>query len=493
MIDDKAMDSFQQELTKLAFSGVTPQDEVEGFHISERKDWSRFDKNLRRKDFRAAAVDSSLSDKKLKRYVKNYGGYLTSKEVVAGVPSRTSKKTYALKELPTGRLACNCKDWQYRHSVRGTDCDHIKLFKKSGLHKTASADVEKVAARAGARFLAKNLGRLLSRGEEGLETAQRVARATGAGRVNGSQVKMLGQGGEGVADLMAHRNQGLVVRKLFNPEGISGEAMIKRKEIAGRALRDNPHVARFHGAAKTEHGGNMHFSEFVPGMEASKAGPQMEANIRAAKAGVLKGLRRAGFQGGQDIRAANMMVTPSGQVKAFDMMPNFRQEFVRPNRSIRQARPNELFGTEKVFEQGVIQEGRRVTHQSIRANAFRGAPLQDIRRAAPKAAPARQAPPRQPVGNNNVTVPKMPALPTKPMPGTQQSLPMMAPLPTAPKPAGAASGVPTAVGRAGKKPVAPAPTAVARGGKQTASFGKMPTTPFGSPPRTQAFGAASLR
>lgn len=132
--------SFSQELVKLAAKEHKQQ--AEAFHIAEVKDWPGFEKDLTSKPFQRAMLGHDLTDPKLKKYVKNYGGQLTSKTIIAVAPSRTEQgKEYKVKVLPTGRLACECKDWQYHHSVRRTDCDHIKAVKqfyKAGLVKTGS-------------------------------------------------------------------------------------------------------------------------------------------------------------------------------------------------------------------------------------------------------------------------------------------------------------------------------------------------------------------
>jgi hypothetical protein len=124
--------SFSIELLKL--SAAKPPE------VGEKapKDWRQFDKKLKNKGFQST-VTKEVDDPKLKKYVKNYGGMLTSKQVAGTSPSRTSNKTYKIKVLPSGRLACECKDWQYRKSVDGGDCDHIKALKKSGLTKVSNA------------------------------------------------------------------------------------------------------------------------------------------------------------------------------------------------------------------------------------------------------------------------------------------------------------------------------------------------------------------
>lgn len=115
---------------------------AEAFHQDESKDWARFEKDLKSKPFQKAMVGHELTDAKLKKYVKNFGGSLVSKSTIAVAPSRTTKgKEYKVKVLPTGRLTCGCKDWQYYHSVRNSDCDHIKAVRamyQTGLIKKGS-------------------------------------------------------------------------------------------------------------------------------------------------------------------------------------------------------------------------------------------------------------------------------------------------------------------------------------------------------------------
>lgn len=118
-------------------AALTAKEKIEQHHDAFDKDWGKFEKNLKSKSFRQAAIEHPQSDSKLKRYIKNFGGYVASKDVVGVVPSRTKGKLYRIKELPNGRLGCNCKDWQFHHSVRQSDCDHIKELKQ-GLEKRSS-------------------------------------------------------------------------------------------------------------------------------------------------------------------------------------------------------------------------------------------------------------------------------------------------------------------------------------------------------------------
>lgn len=127
--------SFYDELTKIAAKLSPAQaNEMVGAH-HETQDWKLFEKNLKNKGFRQAVVLHPESNAKLKRYTKTLGEMKTSKELVGVVPSRTSNKLYKIKELPNGRLACSCKDWQYSHShkkSKSSDCAHIQEF-RSGM------------------------------------------------------------------------------------------------------------------------------------------------------------------------------------------------------------------------------------------------------------------------------------------------------------------------------------------------------------------------
>lgn len=142
---ESLLPSFSNELLKIA--AMKPAARASEFHKSTVKDWQGFEKNLKSKPFQQAMLKHQETDPKLQKYVKNFGGLIKSKEVIAIAPSRTTKEQqYKVKVLPTGRLACECKDWQYHHSVRKTDCDHIKAVRtiyRGGLVKTELGAKEK--------------------------------------------------------------------------------------------------------------------------------------------------------------------------------------------------------------------------------------------------------------------------------------------------------------------------------------------------------------
>jgi hypothetical protein len=121
--------SFADELVKLADVPAKQRNKAEEHFVQEVKNWGAFEKNLKTKGFQKAIIEHPEADEKLKKYVKNFGGYLNSKDVVGKVSSRTGFKSYAIKKLPSGRLACGCPDWQYVRSVRGGDCWHVLELK----------------------------------------------------------------------------------------------------------------------------------------------------------------------------------------------------------------------------------------------------------------------------------------------------------------------------------------------------------------------------
>jgi len=138
-------ESFVSELRKLAAAFAPSTNDiryVEKHLLSDQKDWDAFNKSLRRKGTQRAVMDSPLADQKLKAYVTNYGQLVRSRNVVANVRSKSDPaEGYTIKKLPSGRLGCTCKDWQFKQSFSGGDCKHIKYlgaFKPIGKIKTGS-------------------------------------------------------------------------------------------------------------------------------------------------------------------------------------------------------------------------------------------------------------------------------------------------------------------------------------------------------------------
>lgn len=134
------MFGFSDELMKLAKAPTVAQ-KVDAHFGADKKDWAGFEKNLNSAKFRSMVKGHPEADKKLQQYVQNVGAYLQSKKVVGKVPSRTSGAVYEIRKLPGGRLGCGCKDWQYKHSHRGSDCDHIEAAR---MKKTAALSMPAV-------------------------------------------------------------------------------------------------------------------------------------------------------------------------------------------------------------------------------------------------------------------------------------------------------------------------------------------------------------
>jgi hypothetical protein len=133
--------SFSDELVKIALKITKPETKAEIHFLSPEKDWNAFERNLKSKRFSTAVSSSPEADEKLKKYVKNYGGFVQSSNTVAKIKSKDSGKTYTIKQLANGRLGCSCGDWQYSRSPTKGDCKHIKSVKSSGLLKEKTAAI----------------------------------------------------------------------------------------------------------------------------------------------------------------------------------------------------------------------------------------------------------------------------------------------------------------------------------------------------------------
>lgn len=121
--------------------------------------------------------------------------------------------------------------------------------------------LEKLSARAGVKIIRK----LVREGTpEALARANRIARSRAIKRTaQGSQISELGKGSEGLATLVADRQHGLSVRKLYDPTGLSSRKMIGRKVQMGKEIHD-PLIAETYGFRRTPQGGRQTFHEYVP-------------------------------------------------------------------------------------------------------------------------------------------------------------------------------------------------------------------------------------
>jgi hypothetical protein len=193
------LSGFALELVKLGFQAMPKREpaaaKVDRHFSSASPDWNAFEKGLRSKPFRELAKKHELADPKLKTYIKNFGGYLASKDELARIKSKDSGATYVIKDLHNGRLGCNCGNWQYRKSVRGGDCKHIKSLKASkmirkeaGWNTLLTAPIATGGAIYGASVLAKkNLakGKAVSQAEKSIsadDATRRQNRLQGMGR-----------------------------------------------------------------------------------------------------------------------------------------------------------------------------------------------------------------------------------------------------------------------------------------------------------------------
>jgi hypothetical protein len=295
--------------------------------------------------------------------------------------------------------------------------------------KSFRMELEKIAARRGLR----EIRRLVGSGK--MEQAEALARRPGVLKPTllGHQVRDLGAGAEGVATLTAGgtaHGGGLGVQKIYNPSGLASSELIARKEQAGRALQSNPHVAQFRGSQQGVGGTTAHAMEFVHGREPEvepEISPQTYAQIRAARKGIAKGMRQAGFAGAVDVRPGNMIQTPSGQIKVIDYMPVYGREFASGNfrayiNKVRQSRGQDLVPKNIQLPIGdtnlLRSTPEKITPDQLKALHFRGVkpmPEQTPKPAAkPAAGPgtAQIAPPVQSGSTRKLSLSSTGLLPT---------------------------------------------------------------------------------
>lgn len=222
----------------------------------------------------------------------------------------------------------------------------LGVFDRIHAHEATKrlAGPTKTAARAGMRLIQQAMGR----GD--MAAANRLARAPGVIKASpgGSQIRQLGKGSEGASTLVADPEHGIAARKLYaGGDSLSTDYAIKQKERAGIAMGKNPHTAEFYGARKAPGGAQMHFTEFVQGTPVKQPdfriakvddpvrGIQADPAARAAAAGHQKAVRAAGFGGAADVRGANMIRQPDGNVKVVDSMPYRKGHMYSPGSKLR--------------------------------------------------------------------------------------------------------------------------------------------------------------
>lgn len=154
--------------------------------------------------------------------------------------------------------------------------------------KAASFAMEKDAARAGMRQIQRHLNTGNVGAANRLATTPGVLKPSAAG----SQIKHIGSGMEGTSTLVAHPQHGVAVRKVYDPQGISGPQMIANKAEAGRALQGNPNVAQYKGETQTRVG-PAHFYEHVQGQPGAMAkgtpsSAEIAKNLRSQTPGGMR-------------------------------------------------------------------------------------------------------------------------------------------------------------------------------------------------------------
>lgn len=147
----------------------------------------------------------------------------------------------------------------------------------------------------------------------------------------GHQLKDLGRGGEGLATAVAHPTHGAAARKIFDPTaGVYSPTIVKRKEQLGGNVEG---AAKLLGTSQTQHGTPVHFNEYVPGKQVTRdmmLDPAFAQKFEQAKARTQASGRQQGREL-HDLRPANAMRTPQGDVKFVDTMPFNRDEVLHPS------------------------------------------------------------------------------------------------------------------------------------------------------------------
>jgi hypothetical protein len=142
----------------------------------------------------------------------------------------------------------------------------------------------KTAARAGLRRISQMVSQGNIAGANRLATTPGVLKPT----QQGSQIRHLGAGSEGVSSLVAHADRGVEVRKVIDPKGMAGPGMVANREAFGRAMQGNPDVAEFRGAYNTPHGLRAQHFEYAPGQRGDALGIQTPLEKELAEKKRLK-------------------------------------------------------------------------------------------------------------------------------------------------------------------------------------------------------------
>lgn len=95
-----------------------------------KEKWDYIPRHVGERGFVNRIITDPKVDNKTKLHVKSLY-YLSRAKPVGKVPSSKGfGKTYEIRELPGGRLGCQCNDWKFVGSVTpGYECRHIREFK----------------------------------------------------------------------------------------------------------------------------------------------------------------------------------------------------------------------------------------------------------------------------------------------------------------------------------------------------------------------------
>lgn len=204
-------------------------------------------------------------------------------------------------------------------------------------HAAFLNELEKLGARAGLKLIRS----LLSKGTpEALAQAERLGADPRVLKqvAGGHQVKALGRGAEGAAELVAGAGQtagagkrGLQVRKIYDPNSpLASPEMIKRKIQLSKELK-HPALAEVYGGGEVGRGGlKQTFHEYVPGANPTRS--EMAA-LKPELKDLLGQAKQKGWLLG-DVRGANVV---GG--KAIDVMPFRQGEFAGQVRNVMDVTP----------------------------------------------------------------------------------------------------------------------------------------------------------
>jgi hypothetical protein len=145
-MDPVSLSAFGNEMTKIAgfkefFQRIldffsSPDDragrKADRFLSPEvgKEKWDYIPRYAGERGFVSRVLLNPTVDSKMKEHVKAMHRLSRAKTVAKVPSSKGFGKTYEIRELPGGRLGCQCNDWRFVGSVTpGYECRHIREFK----------------------------------------------------------------------------------------------------------------------------------------------------------------------------------------------------------------------------------------------------------------------------------------------------------------------------------------------------------------------------